>query len=135
MKEKLSIRVIILLAYFILSIGGNEGKCIKGGRNTCRVLMNRQVNKTIMVCACILLIMYIYPHFCDYYEDDEIKIGWRRRCIWLRWCESTTRLWPPIAERSQNPGQLLSRCYGYSYVVGKLNVNVHVWIHNEGRVL
>ncbi|KAI4982677.1 hypothetical protein ZWY2020_023169 [Hordeum vulgare] len=49
MKEKPSIRVIILFAYFALSIGGTEGKCIKGGSNTSRVLMNCQVNKTIMV--------------------------------------------------------------------------------------
>ncbi|CAM0943470.1 unnamed protein product [Alopecurus aequalis] len=49
MKEKLPIRMRILLSFFILAIGGREVKCMKQRENTTRVLMNVQVNKTIMV--------------------------------------------------------------------------------------
>ena len=58
MKGKQLIRMSILLSFFILAIGGSEVKCINHGENTTRVLMNQQVNKTIMVRTCIHLTFY-----------------------------------------------------------------------------
>jgi hypothetical protein len=37
--------------YFILTIGGKEVSCIKGGGNTRRVLTNHQANNTVQVCT------------------------------------------------------------------------------------
>jgi hypothetical protein len=64
MKQNLSIIVIILVPYCILTIGGKEVSCIKGGGNTRRVLKNHQANNTVQVCT--YCIMYIFYHFGDY---------------------------------------------------------------------
>jgi hypothetical protein len=60
MKEKLPIRMTILLSFFIQAIGGWGVKSIKQGENTSRVLTSYQVNKTTAVCVCIPLTFYVY---------------------------------------------------------------------------
>ncbi|KAM3255911.1 hypothetical protein ACQJBY_048833 [Aegilops geniculata] len=49
MKENPSTSVTILLAYFILTIGGKEVKCITQEENTSTIPLNQKVNKTILV--------------------------------------------------------------------------------------
>jgi hypothetical protein len=50
MKENPSIIVSILLAYLILAMRAKEVKCVQQGENASEVPVNRQVNKTILVC-------------------------------------------------------------------------------------
>ncbi|KAF7057983.1 hypothetical protein CFC21_065126 [Triticum aestivum] len=49
MKENPSISVTILLAYFILTIGGKEVKCITQEENTSAIPLNQKLNRTILV--------------------------------------------------------------------------------------
>uniref|UniRef100_A0ACD5YPM8 Uncharacterized protein n=1 Tax=Avena sativa TaxID=4498 RepID=A0ACD5YPM8_AVESA len=49
MKEKLLIRMTILLPFLILAIGEKEVKCTKQGESISRALIDHQVNKTILV--------------------------------------------------------------------------------------
>jgi hypothetical protein len=59
-KEKLPVRMTALLSFVILAMGGKEVACLKQGEDTSRAHMNHQVNKTILVCTCIHLILYVY---------------------------------------------------------------------------
>jgi preprotein translocase subunit SecG len=79
MKEIHAIRVTILLSYLVLVTRGKDFGTIGPWENTSKILIDRQVNKTIVVRTTTVL--YIYNFFLWLTSRGNIKLDGRWRCL------------------------------------------------------
>lgn len=82
MKEIHAIRVTILLSYLVLVTRGKDLGTIGPWENTSKIIIDRQVNKTIVVRTTIHLVLYIYNFlFLWLTSRGNIKLDGRWRCL------------------------------------------------------
>jgi preprotein translocase subunit SecG len=81
MKEIHAIRVTILLSYLVLVTRGKDFGTIGPWENTSKILIDRQVNKTIVVRTTTVLYIYNFLFFLWLTSRGNIKLDGRWRCL------------------------------------------------------
>jgi preprotein translocase subunit SecG len=90
MKEIHAIRVTILLSYLVLVTRGKDFGTIGPWENTSKILIDRQVNKTIVVRTTTVL--YIYNFFFVANKQRKHQTRWKMEMSMIALMQITNQL-------------------------------------------